>query len=112
MKKVVSIMVVFALVFGLISAQVVSSAASETTYKTKNYISNFKISGRNISTADGIQLDWSGSSAEWNANCSGDVKVTFSGNNSMFTVYVDGVRKADKLVKNQTTQTFTILRRL
>ena len=98
MKKSVSILLTLALVFGAFGTLFATSVSAATTYKVLDNIQYFKVNGRSI---EKNQLDQAGSSLEWNANCSGDVKVTvkvenaWNGNN-YFTAFVDGVRVEER----------------
>lgn len=59
----------------------------------------FKVNGRTSARTEGITVDWSGSSLEFNLDCSGTVKISaissfatsLGDGNTKFTVYVDGV---------------------
>ena len=69
---------------------------------------HFKVNGRTSALSEGITVDWSGSSIEFNLNCSGDVKISAIGSyatalgsgNTNFTVYVDGVATKTVAVNN------------
>ena len=70
----------------------------------KDVLNNIKVQGRYEELKDGISLDWTASSVEFNAECSGDVFFDFSvGNLSPendekklhFAFFIDGERVCD-----------------
>ena len=86
MKKSISIMLTLALVFGAFGTLFATSVSAATTYKVLDNIQYFKVNGRII---EKNQLDQAGSSLEWNANCSGDVKVKCMADGSETPVKLD-----------------------
>lgn len=70
----------------------------------KSVSEKIKIQGRYEELSDGISLDWTASSAEFNAMCGGDVYFSFNAGNFgsdngekklHFTLFVDGERVCD-----------------
>lgn len=68
-------------------------------------LDNVKIHGRSMVCADGLAIDWSASGIEFNADCKGDVKVTFTSTYACkFAVYVDGTQADDVKVAEGTAE--------
>ncbi len=111
MKKSIRILISLLLTITLLGTCLSVPLYAETTVSgtpITGLEGKYKTQGRTPIVGDTLMLDWTASGIEWEANCSGDVKVTLNATRMghtdvdadgglYFTVYVDGVMQAADL---------------
>ena len=123
MKRLLSLLLTVALMISVICAAAVTTAqAAVTEVSVNENIDKIRLVGRAFAIDSGIACDCTASGIEFTAECEGDVALTIqakcvgAGSGSAnhdnnkdcyYTVYVDGVRKDERLRIMSGTQTVT-----
>lgn len=86
---------------------------TETVYSLAQVTDNLRISGRHTVIPAGITCDHAASGIEFNAYCKGDVRLKLESNGeTYFSVWIDGIRKSNRIHAADGESTVTIARYL
>ena len=124
MKKAISLLVALLLVIAAVPAAYAGdvdidvSDGALSTYTIEQMNGKYKTEGRTSIINNELSLDYTASSFEFNANCEGDVSVTFNvknliageGGGIYLSIYVDGVKQSRStgFIGNKGSQTLII----
>lgn len=108
MKRIISLLLTSALILSVFCVTAVTSAAAAgTEFSVAENSDKIRPVGRSFLGDDGLICDWTASGIEFSAECEGDVSLKIhadcktagglSNTDCYYTVYVDGVRKDERL---------------